>query len=147
MTRVDDQSAPQRVGRDNTTAPQPPRTSVAISFGSPASDSGITRLDLNDIFIKNQQATFLMRVAGDSMHDAGIDDGDIVLVDRAITPAHGHVVIAVVEQEFVCRRLARQGASLSLSATDPAVADIHPREGQEFQLWGVVTTVVKSLPV
>ena len=144
---MDDQSAPRRVGRESTAPLQPPRTSVAVSFGSPAGDSGVTRLDLNDVFIKNQQATFLMRVAGGSMHDAGIDDGDIVLVDRAITPAHGHVVIAVVEQEFLCRRLARQGVGVSLSATDPAVADIQPREGQEFQLWGVVTTVMKSLPV
>ncbi|MEO8807515.1 MAG: translesion error-prone DNA polymerase V autoproteolytic subunit [Burkholderiaceae bacterium] len=146
---MDDEYAPRnaRVGRDRTAPSQPPRTSVAVSFGSPASDSGITRLDLNDVFIKNQQASFLMRVAGTSMHDAGIDDGDIVLVDRAIAPAHGHVVIAVVEQEFVCRRLARQGTAFSLSATDAAVADIHPREGQEFQLWGVVTTVMKSLPV
>ena len=144
-----DPSEPQaaRVGRDSTAPSQPPRTSVAVSFGSPASESGVTRLDLNDIFIRNQQATFLMRVAGSSMRDAGIDDGDIVLVDRAIAPAHGHVVIAVVEHEFICRRLARQGGAVSLCATDPAVADIHPREDQEFQLWGVVTTVMKSLPV
>ena len=146
---MDDQSTVQyaRVGREAAAPKHVPRTSVAISFGSPASDSGITRLDLNDIFIKNQQATFLMRVAGESMRDAGIDDGDIVLVDRAIAPAHGHVVIAVVESEFICRRLARQGAELSLCAGDPALADIHPREGEEFQLWGVVTTVMKSLPI
>jgi DNA polymerase V len=136
-----------RVGREGSTLLQAPRTSVAVSFGSPASESGITRLDLNDIFIRNQQSTFLMRVAGASMRDAGIDDGDIVLVDRAIAPAPGHVVIAVVEEEFICRRLARHGASWSLCATDPAVADIHPREEQAFQLWGVVTTVMKSLPV
>jgi len=146
---VDGQSVVQyaRVGKETLAPKHVPRTSVAISFGSPASDSGITRLDLNDIFIKNQQATFLMRVAGDSMRDAGLDDGDIVLVDRAVAPAHGHVVIAVVESEFICRHLAREGNTLSLCATDPAVADIHPREGQEFQLWGVVTTVMKSLPV
>ena len=146
---MDDQSAVPcaRVGREAAAPKHVPRTSVAISFGSPASDSGITRLDLNDMFIRNQQATFLMRVAGDSMRDAGIDDGDIVLVDRAITPTQGHVVIAVMESEFICRRLAREGTALSLCATDPAVADIHPREGQEFQLWGVVTTVMKLLPV
>ena len=146
---MDDQSATRyaRVGREAAAPKHVPRTSVAISFGSPASDSGITRLDLNDMFIKNQQATFVMRVAGDSMREAGIDDGDIVLVDRAVAPAHGHVVIAVVESEFICRHLARQGAALRLCAADTAVSDIHPREGEEFQLWGVVTTVMKSLPV
>lgn len=146
---MDDQSAVPyaRVGREAAAPKHVPRTSVAISFGSPASDSGITRLDLNDMFIRNQQATFVMRVAGDSMRDAGIDDGDIVLVDRAITPTQGHVVIVVMESEFICRRLVRQGSVLSLCATDAAVADIHPREGEAFQLWGVVTTVMKSLPV
>lgn len=136
-----------RVGRDPTAAAQPVRSSVAISFGSPATESGVTRLDLNDIFIKHPQATYMMRVAGTAMRDAGIDDGDIVLVDRAITPSQGHVVIAVVEQEFVCRRLVRHGDALSLCATDPTVANVRPREGDEFQLWGVVTTVMKSLKV
>lgn len=147
---MDDPSEPRavRVGRDTTTtAAQPVRTSVAISFGSPATESGVTRLDLNDIFIRNPQATYMMRVAGTAMRDGGIDDGDIVLVDRAITPAHGHVVIAVVDQEFLCRRLVRQGGAFSLCATDPAVAPVQPREGDEFQLWGVVTTVMKSLTV
>lgn len=135
-----------RVGRDRTAAAQPLRTSVAVSFGSPASESGVTRLDLNDIFIRNQQATFMMRITGHAMREAGIDEGDIVLVDRAIAPASGHVVIAVVDQEFICRRWVRQGSTFNLCATDPAVADIHPRNGQAFQLWGVVTTVMKSLP-
>jgi len=147
---MDDPSGPRfvRVGRDTgTTAVQPVRTSVAISFGSPATESGVTRLDLNDIFIKNPQATYMMRVAGTAMRDAGIDDGDIVLVDRAISPAHGHIVIAVVDQEFMCRRLVMQGGAFSLCATDPAVAAVHPREGEEFQLWGVVTTAMKSLRV
>ncbi|CAN7221348.1 LexA family protein [Rhizobacter sp. LjRoot28] len=146
---MEDSSEPRvvRVGRDSTTSAQPVRTSVAISFGSPATESGVTRLDLNDVFIRNPQATYMMRVAGTAMRDAGIDDGDIVLVDRAVTPAHGHVVIAVVDQEFLCRRLVRQGDALSLCATDPAVAAVHPREGDEFQLWGVVTTVMKSLKV
>lgn len=146
---MDDPSELQsaRVGRDRAASAQPPRTSVAVSFGSPASESGVTRLDLNDIFIRNQQATFMMRIAGHAMREAGIDEGDIVLVDRAIAPAPGHVVIAVVDQELICRRLARQGTTFSLCATDPSVADIYPREDPEFQLWGVVTTVMKSLPV
>lgn len=146
---MDDPSEIQsaRVGRDRTAPAQPPRTSVAVSFGSPASESGVTRLDLNDVFIRNPQATFMMRVTGHAMRDAGIDDGDIVLIDRAIAPASGHVVIAVVDHEFTCRRLIRQGTAFRLCATDPAVADVHPREDQAFQFWGVVTTVMKSLPV
>ena len=135
-----------RVGRSTADAAPAVRASVAIGFGSPANDSGVTRLDLNDILVRNPQATFLMRVAGDSMRDAGIHDGDLVLIDRAVTPSHGHIVIAVVEQEFVCRRLVSQGG-LRLCAADRAVADIVPVEGAGLELWGVVTTAIKSLPV
>ena len=120
---------------------------MAIGFGSPADDTGVTRLDLNDVLVKHPQATFLMRVAGQAMREAGIDDGDVVLVDRAIAPAHGHVVIAVVDDEFVCRRLFKQGNDTQLHATDPARAPVVFRDGQELQVWGVVTHAIKSMPV
>jgi hypothetical protein len=87
---------------------------VAISFGSPASESGVTRLDLNQILVRHPQAAFLMRIAGDSMREAGVDDGDLALVDRALTAAHGQVVIAIVDDEFVCRRLHRRGTEVRL---------------------------------
>src|SRR5438093_2700269 len=102
------------IGRGSATDRAPTRSRVAIGFGSPADDTGVTRLDLNDILIKHSQATFVMRVTGDAMREAGIDSGDVVLVDRAIKPAHGHVVIAVIEDEFVCRRLFLQGNDIRL---------------------------------
>jgi DNA polymerase V len=125
----------------------PPRTRVAIGFGSPAQDSGVTRLDLNDLLIKHPQATFVMRVAGAAMREAGIDDGDLVLVDRAIGAAHGHTVIAVVGDEFVCRRLWREGSELRLRASDAAQPDIVAGEGVVLDVWGVVTSVIKLQPV
>jgi DNA polymerase V len=135
-----------RVGRDRRHEPRPVRSSVAVSFGSPAQDSGVARLDLNDVLIRHPQATFLMRATGDAMREAGIDNGDLMLVDRSIEPQHAHVVIAVVEGEFVCRRLITQ-EGLCLRASDPAVADVTPDDGEDLRVWGVVTTVVKSLPV
>ena len=122
-----------------------PRTSVAISFGSPASESGVTRLDLNDILIRHPQAAFLMRIAGSSMREAGIEDGDLALVDRAVDATHGRVVIAVVDDEFVCRRLVQRGGDVRLQATDPACPDWVAGEGQELQVWGVVTHVIRPL--
>jgi len=136
-----------RVGRDARGSPISPRPSVAVGFGSPADDTGVTRLDLNDILVRHPPATFLMRVAGNAMHEAGIDEGDLVLVDRALTPANGHVVIAVVEDDFVCRRFAKHGGELRLQAADTSIADIVAREGEEFQVWGVVTSAIKSMPV
>jgi DNA polymerase V len=136
-----------RVGRDAGAAPTLTRASVAIGFGSPAGDSGVTRLDLNDILIRHPQATFLMRVAGGQMQEAGIDSGDLMLVDRAITPQHGHVVVAVVDEEFVCRRLCSQGGELRLQATASGTVDIVAHEGAPFEVWGVVTQVIKPMPI
>lgn len=88
----------------------------------------------------------MIRVAGDSMHGAGINDGDLVLVDRAITPVHGHVVIAVVGDEFVCRRLFRDGRDVRLQAIGGGGADIDVDEGHAVQIWGVVTQVIHTMP-
>lgn len=141
-------AGPVQVARHGGAAEKfPPRTSVAIGFGSPAQDSGVTRLDLNDMLIKHAQATFVMRVAGGAMRAMGIDDGDLVLVDRAIGASHGHTVIAVVGDEFVCRRLWRDGSELRLRAAGGALADIVAGEGVPLDVWGVVTCVIKPLPV
>jgi DNA polymerase V len=84
------------------------------------------------------------------MHGAGIADGDVLLVDRALTAQHGHVVIAVVDGELRCRRLERAGGGRGKRAVvrlvaDPAVAPIEITEDAPLEVWGVVTTVIKSL--
>jgi DNA polymerase V len=126
-------------------SPSAPRSRVAISFGSPAGESGVTRLDLNEILISHPQAAFLVRIAGSAMRDAGIDDGDLALVDRAIDASHGQVVIAVHQDEFLCRRLCRRGEALGLQATDSSVADVWAGDVDVFDIWGVVTHVVKQV--
>ncbi len=128
-----------------TVASSTPRSRVAISFGSPAGESGVTRLDLNEILIRNPQAAFLVRIAGSAMREAGIDDGDLALVDRAIEAGHGQVVIAVHQDEFLCRRLCRRGDALGLQATDPAVPEVWAGEADIVDIWGVVTHVVKQV--
>ena len=128
-----------------TVSSSTPRSRVAISFGSPAGESGVTRLDLNEILIRHPQAAFLVRIAGSAMREAGIDDGDLALVDRAIDAGHGQVVIAVHQDEFLCRRLCRRGEALGLQATDSSVADIWAGDVDVFDIWGVVTHVVKQV--
>ena len=87
----------------------------------------------------------MMRASGAEMREAGIDDGDVLLVDRAIPPAHGNVVIAVVEGELLCRRLWQQGRRTRLQAATSGHADIVPGDDVQLEVWGVVTTVIKSL--
>jgi DNA polymerase V len=136
------------VGSKPSVGPRETR-STAAGFGSPGADSTVKRIDLNDALIRHPDATFVMRAAGAAMQGAGIDDADVLLVDRAIQPSHGHIVVAVVEGELVCRRLCKQAGATRLEAalTDQGAqnADIVPRDGMPLEVWGVVTTVIKSL--
>ena len=120
---------------------------VQCGFPSPAEDHAIERVDLNKVLIKHPQATFLMRVRGDSMREAGIDDGDVVLVDRAIKATHGHVVVAVVDGEFTVKRLWQRGRNVKLQPANPTYPDILPRDGQTIEVWGVVTNAIKAMRV
>lgn len=148
MDSPDDFADGAPVGRDGPAAPTVRRTSSA--FGTPGIDSTVRRHDLNDVFIRHQDATFMMRAAGSQMHGAGIDDGDTLLVDRALTARHGSVVIAVVDGELRCRRLERASAGRGRRASVRLVADaptapIEVSEDAPLEVWGVVTTVIKSL--
>lgn len=117
---------------------------VAAGFPSPANDHAVKRIDLMDQLIKHPQATFLLRVRGESMKDAGIFDNDVVLVDRAINPRSGHVVVAVVDGEFVCKMLWQQAGRIKLRAANPTFADINPQDGQIVETWGVVVASIKQ---
>ena len=120
---------------------------VAAGFPSPAEDHAVKRIDLNEVLIKHPQSTFLMRVRGASMCEAGIDDGDVTLVDRSIKPVHGHIVVAVVDSEFTVKRLWKRGARVKLQAANPTYPDIVPKDGQDVEVWGVVTYAIKAMRI
>ncbi len=115
---------------------------VAAGFPSPAEDHQAQRIDLMAQLIRHPQATFMLRVRGDSMRDAGILDGSVVLVDRAIAPRHGHIVIAVVDGEFVCKTLSTRLGRMRLKAANPTYPDIVPQDGQTLDIWGVVVATI-----
>ena len=120
---------------------------VQAGFPSPAEDHQVERIDLLRELVRHPQATFMLRVRGDSMRDAGIFDGTVVLVDKAVRPKHGHVVIAVVDGEFTCKRLGMRGGRMALHAANPAFADWHPSEGQTLEVWGVVVACIHQFAV
>ncbi len=120
---------------------------LQAGFPSPAEDHAVKRVDLNEVLIKHPLSTYLMRVRGPSMREAGIDDGDVVLVDKVIKPAHGQVVVAVVDNEFTVKRLWKRGSNLKLQAANPTFPDIVPRDGQTVEVWGVVTCAIKQMRV
>lgn len=118
---------------------------VPAGFPSPATDYVEDRLDLNKLLIQHAEATFFLRAKGQSMLGAGIHDGDVLVVDRSLTPGHGQVVIAIVDGDFTVKRLHRQGGQIRLVAENADYPDITFREGQELLIWGVVTNVVHKL--
>ena len=117
---------------------------VFAGFPSPAEDLGAQRIDLSATLIKHPQATFLLRARGDSMRDAGIFDGNILVVDRAVKPRHNHIVVAVVDGDFTVKQLYQRLGRIKLKAANPTFPDIVPRDGQIIEVWGVVTATVKQ---
>ncbi len=119
--------------------------SVSAGLPAPAEDYIEGRLDLNRHLIKHPAATFFVRVAGDSMIDAGIHPGDILVVDRAREPQDGSVVIAVVDGELTVKRIKRRGAQILLVPDNPTYQSLEIRADMEFEVWGVVTSVIHHL--
>lgn len=121
------------------------RCSVEAGFPSPAEDEMEEMLDLNDLLVQHPTATFLLRVSGSSMINAGIHHGDILVVDRSIEPTHGKIVIAAVNGELTVKRLSCQGKKIQLVAENDRYPPIDISEGTELHIWGVVTSVVHKL--
>lgn len=118
--------------------------SVRAGFPSPAADFGESRIDLVAELITHPQATYMLRVRGLSMVEAGLDDGDIIVVDRALKPASGDIVVAVVDGEFTVKHLQLRAGRMKLKAANPTFPDITPKDGQTVEVWGVVTSCIKQ---
>ena len=117
---------------------------VQAGFPSPAQDYIDKKLDLNDFLINNANATFIVRANSLSMLNAGIDINDALIVDRSIEAQHRDIVIACVDNEFTVKRLIIDAKGCWLKAENEGYPDIHPLEGQQFEIWGVVTNVIKK---
>ena len=115
---------------------------IRDSFPSPADDYVEKQIDLNTHLIQHKEATFILRVTGWSMRDVGIFDGDEIIVDRAITPVDGKIVVAAIDGELTVKRLRQIGTAVHLGAENPDFPDIVLNEGQELCIWGVVTRVL-----
>lgn len=115
---------------------------VTAGFPSPADDYVEDRLDLNELLVQRQEATYFLRVKGDSMVGAGIHPGDLIVVDRSIDPQDGHVVVAEVNGELTVKRLRQVAGVPELHPENPAYPVIRFQEGEDLRIWGVVTSAV-----
>lgn len=115
---------------------------VAAGFPSPAEQYLEAPLDLNRLLINRPAATFFLRACGHSMQGAGIQSGDLLVVDRSLQAADGNVVIACIDNEFTVKFLRKKGDSVALLPAHPDFPAIEFSEGMELQIFGVVTAVI-----
>lgn len=115
---------------------------VEAGFPSPAEEELADTLSLDDLLIQNREATFLLKVSGDSMSGAGILPGDMVIVDKGQTPKSGDIVIAEVDGAWTMKYLRKRGESVTLLPANPNYKPIRPKS--ELKIAGVVTAVVRK---
>ncbi len=118
---------------------------ISAGFPSPAEDYIDKKLDLNQLVISHPAATFFVRVQGNSMIDAGIHSGDILVVDRSIEPGDRKIVIAVIDGDLLVKRLRKTDGKLVLESENPSYEVININPEMQFQVWGTVTYVIHRM--
>lgn len=116
--------------------------SVVAGFPSPAEQYQEPPLDLNELLVKRPAATFFVRVQGSSMTGAGINDGDLLVVDRSLRPASGDVIIACVDGDFTVKTYRRDKDGIRLEPANPDFPVIRIKPGQELDYFGKVTASI-----
>jgi len=124
--------------------PQMAQSGIHAGFPSPATDYMTQAIDLNKELVKHPAATFYGRVVGDSMINDGVEEGDILVIDRALEPKDGDMAVCFVDGEFTLKRLRFTGNSLRLVPANPKYPVIEVTEGMDFRMWGVVTYIIKK---
>lgn len=114
-------------------------------FPSPADDYREPILSLDSLVVQHPEATFYVRVAGDSMRDAGICENDILVVDRALPATHNAIIVAMIEGEFTVKRLYLKEDVIALLPANPRYRPIEITEEMDFQVWGVATYCLHKL--
>ena len=118
---------------------------ISAGFPSPADDFKEVRISLDNELIKNKEATFYARVSGDSMIGAGLDDGDLLVIDRSLNPENGKIAVCFVDGEFTVKRIKKEKDKLYLIPENKKYKRIEIKEENELIIWGVVEYVIKKV--
>ncbi len=118
---------------------------ISAGFPSPADDYIDIGIDLNKQLIKHPTSTFFLRVSGDSMTGAGIQNGDLLIVDRGLDPHPGHIVVAILDSSFTLKRLTYHRGVPSLEADNPQYPPIDLRNHHNVEIWGVAIYSIHNL--
>lgn len=118
---------------------------VQAGFPSPAQGEYADTIDLNRALITNPAATFCARVIGNSMVDAGINEGDLLIIDRSLTPHDGNIAVCFVDGDFTVKRLSVRDDGIYLIPANAQFPELRVSEESNFQVWGVVSHIIKKL--
>ena len=118
---------------------------ISAGFPSPADDFKQQRISLDKELIKNKDATFFARVSGQSMVGSGLDDNDLLVVDRSLEPVHNKIAVCFIDGEFTVKRLKIEADGLWLQPENSNYKPIKITEENDFVIWGIVTSVIKKV--
>ena len=118
---------------------------VPAGYPSLLSEQAKELVDINGYLIRNEIATYIFRVKGNAMIDAGIFDGDVLIVDRSIEPKHNDIVLATLNNEFLVKRLYKPAGVIKLVSENPIYPPIVIKVSDDFAVWGVVTNSIHKL--
>ena len=118
---------------------------VQAGFPSPAQGEYADSIDLNRALITNPAATFCARVIGNSMVDAGINEGDLLIIDRSLTPQDGNIAVCFVDGDFTVKRLSVRDDGIYLTPANSQFPELKVDEESNFQVWGVVSHIIKRV--
>ena len=118
---------------------------ISAGFPSPAGDFKQERISLDKELIKNKEATFFARVSGESMINAGLEDGDLIVIDRSLEPTNNKIAVCFIDGEFTVKRLQVKKNKIWLKPENTNYKAIEVKEDNELIIWGIVTSVIKKL--
>ena len=118
---------------------------ISAGFPSPADDFKEIRISLDKELVKNEEATFYARVSGDSMQGAGLENGDLLIIDRSIEPSNNKIAVCFVDGEFTVKRIKIESKKVYLIPENKKYSPIEIKEENELIIWGIVTYVIKKL--
>ena len=118
---------------------------ISAGFPSPADDFKEIRISLDKELVKNQESTFYARVSGDSMLGAGIDDGDLLVIDKSLSPENGKIAVCFIDGDFTVKRIIKEKGKLYLKAENKKYKSIELSGDSELIIWGIVEYVIKKL--
>lgn len=118
---------------------------ISAGFPSPAEDFKEIRISLDKELVKNSESTFYARVSGNSMEDAGLCDGDMIVIDRSLNPENNKIAVCFLDGEFTVKRIVKRGKSLFLKPENKNYQEIKINEESELLIWGLVTYVIKKI--